>query len=54
LKEVAKEFEGCLGPVLRSASEKVDVIPWGQVAEILEMRTLRNKKFFKVFTGNNF
>ncbi|XP_068734528.1 uncharacterized protein [Montipora capricornis] len=47
LKEVAKEFEGCLGPVLRSASKKVDVIPWGQEAEILETRTLRNKKFFK-------
>ncbi|XP_068684800.1 uncharacterized protein [Montipora foliosa] len=54
LKEVAKEFEGCLGPVLRSASKKVDVIPWGQEAEILETRTLRNKKFFKVFTGNNY
>lgn len=37
-----------LGPVLRSAKKKVETAEWRQVAEVLDMKTLRKKKFFKV------
>lgn len=47
-----EEFEAVLGkslgPVLRSAKKKVEPAEWGQVAEVLDMKTLRKKKFFKV------
>jgi len=53
-----EEFEAVLGknlgPVLRSAKNKVKTADWGQVAEVLDMKTLRKKKFFKVrWIGNN-
>lgn len=45
-----EEFEAVLGknlgPVLRSAKNKVKTADWGQVAEVLDMKTLRKKKFF--------
>ena len=37
-----------LGPTLRSQKKKGEAMEWGQVEKILEMKTLRNKKFFKV------
>lgn len=44
-----EEFEAVLGknlgPVLRSAKKKVETADWGQVAEVLDMKTLRKKKF---------
>lgn len=47
-----QQFEEELGknfwPVLRSAKKRVEVEDWGQVGEVLEMKTLRKKKFFKV------
>ena len=42
-----QQFEEELGknfwPVLRSAKKRVEVEDWGQVGEVLEMKTLRKK-----------
>lgn len=50
LSEAISDLGETLGPVLRSSHKKSDYPKWGQVVKILQMRTLRNKKFFKVLT----
>lgn len=46
-----QQFEEELGknfwPVLRSAKKRVEVEDWGQVGEVLEMKTLRKKKILQ-------
>lgn len=54
LQQFEEELGKNFGPVLRSAKKRVEVEDWGQVGEVLEMKTLRKKKFFKVrWIGNN-
>ena len=39
------ELGNKFGPVLRSAKKRVEVQDWGQVGEVLEIKTLRKKSF---------
>ena len=48
LEDASKEFGGVLGPILRSAKKKEDGKQWAQVDRIMESKSLRNKKFYKV------
>ena len=47
LEDAIKEFGGTLRPLLRS-SKKKDGKRWAQVDRIMESKSLRNKKFYKV------
>ena len=48
------ELGNNFGPVLRSAKKSAEVQECGQVGEVLETKTLRKKKFFKVSIFNPF
>ena len=48
VKEIEKDLGENFGPVLRDSKKKGEMSWWGQVDEILEMGTLRNKMFFMV------
>ena len=48
LEDASKELGGALGPLLRSAKKKADKQDWAQVDSIIESKSLRNKKFYKV------
>lgn len=49
LEDASKEFGGALRTFLRS-SKKKDGKRWAQVDRIMESKSLRNKKFYKVFS----
>lgn len=48
LEDASKEFAGALGPLLCSAKKKEDGRHWAQVDRIMDSKSLRNKKLFKV------
>ena len=48
VKEIEKDLGENFGPVLRGSKKKGEMSWWGQVHEILEVGTLRNKMYFKV------
>ena len=47
LQQFEEELGKNFGPVLRSAKKRVEVEDWGQVGEVLEMKTLRKKKILQ-------
>ena len=48
LEDAVNEFGTTLGPVLRSAQKKTVEKQWGQVAAIMDKKSLRNRTFYKV------
>lgn len=48
LEDAVNEFGGTLGPVLRSAQKKTVEKQWGQVAAIMDKKSLQNRTFYKV------